>query len=89
MESKTNRQFRERYRQPPVDARRQARQAYRLWRLNPHHPSLQFKRVSEREPIYSTRIGLHWRALAFVENNVATWWWIGSHAEYDNLLKQR
>lgn len=89
MESKTTRQFRQRYRQLPIEVRQQARQAYRLWRRNPHHPSLQFKRVSEREPIYSVRIGLHWRALSFVEHDVATWWWIGSHAEYDHLLKQK
>jgi hypothetical protein len=89
MTSRTTRQFRRRYRQLPVEVRRQARRAYRLWKRNPHHPSLQFKRVFEHEPIYSVRIGLHWRALALVENDATTWWWIGSHAEYDALLKQR
>ena len=89
MISRTTRQFRRRYRQLPVEVRHQARRAYRLWQRNPHHPSLRFKRVFEHEPIYSVRIELHWRALALVENDTTTWWWIGSHAEYDTLLKQR
>jgi len=89
MKSRTTRLFRQRYRRLPVEVRRQARRAYRLWRRDPAHPSLQFKRVAEREPIYSVRIGLRWRALAMVEDDTATWWWIGSHAEYDALLKQR
>jgi ribosomal protein S18 acetylase RimI-like enzyme len=88
MESRTTHQFRQQYRQLPVEVRRQARRAYHLWRRNPNHPGLQFKRVAEREPIYSARIGLHWRALAMVEEDTAIWWWIGSHAEYDALLKQ-
>ncbi len=89
MKSRTTHQFRRRYRQLPIEVRRQARRAYRLWRRQPNHPSLQFKRVAPREPIYSVRIGLHWRAVALVEGDTATWWWIGSHAEYDDLLKQR
>lgn len=88
MKSKTNHLFRQKYLQLPIEARRQARRAYQLWRRNPYHPSLQFKRVAQHDPIYSVRIGLHWRALAFVENDMATWWWIGSHAEYDTILKQ-
>ena len=89
MRSKTTRLFREQYRQLPREVRRQARWAYKQWQQDPRYPALQFKRVSRREPIYSARIGLHWRALALVESNTATWWWIGSHADYDELLKQQ
>lgn len=88
MQSRTTRLFRERYRELPIEVRRQARRAYQQWQRNPSHPSLQFKRVAQREPIYAARIGLHWRALAFVDDDTATWWWIGSHAEYDTILKQ-
>jgi mRNA-degrading endonuclease RelE of RelBE toxin-antitoxin system len=87
MDSRTTRQFRQQYRRLPLEIRQQAYKAYRLWQENPYHASLQFKRISVREPIYSVRIGLHWRALALLEENTATWWWIGSHAEYDDLLK--
>jgi hypothetical protein len=48
---------------------------------------LQFKRI--RGDVYSVRIGLHFRALGkrSAEDEI-TWFWIGSHAEYDKLLKR-
>jgi hypothetical protein len=42
----------------------QARKAYRLFHDNPAHPSLQFKKVHDREPIYSARVTLGYRAVA-------------------------
>ncbi|MGA7501801.1 MAG: hypothetical protein WBX00_34140 [Isosphaeraceae bacterium] len=51
----------------------------------PAPSSLQFKRVSSRQPIYSARVGLGHRALGLWEGNTITWFWIGSHAEYDTL----
>ena len=63
---------------------------YALWRSEPSHPSLQFKCVSERHAVFSIRIGLNWRALGYrdlVNGEAAlTWFWIGSHAEYDRLV---
>jgi hypothetical protein len=35
----------------PHAVKAQARKAYRLWRQNAAHPSLQFKKVHTREPI--------------------------------------
>jgi hypothetical protein len=66
--------------------REAARKAYRLFRENPNHPSLQFKKIHAREPIYSVRVTLGYRALALVGNDDVTWFWIGSHADYDRLL---
>ena len=40
------------------------------------------------EPVYSARITRDCRALCLVEDDEAVWFWIGSHAEYDLLLKQ-
>jgi hypothetical protein len=70
----------------PDSVRQQATRAYALWRADPHHPSLQFKRVSQRHAIYSARVGLGHRALGLWEGDTITWFWIGSHAEYDTLL---
>ena len=70
----------------PHEVQQQARKNYRLWKQNPSHPGLQFKRVSDQEPLYSVRVGLGWRALGLLENNTITWFWIGSHAEYDKLI---
>jgi len=72
----------------PADVKTAARKAYRLFRENPQHPSLHFKKVHEREPVYAVRVTLAYRALALVEHDEVTWFWIGSHDEYDRLLKQ-
>jgi hypothetical protein len=72
----------------PEAVRGQARKNYRLWRNNPAHPSLQFKRIHGRESIYSVRIGIGWRAVGLLEGDVISWFWIGSHSDYDRLLKQ-
>jgi len=76
------------YRELPPEVRDAARKAYRLFLDNPAHPSLQFKKVHAREPVYSARVTLGYRALALVENDVATWFWIGGHADYDRLLNR-
>jgi hypothetical protein len=70
----------------PDSVNEQARRCYRLWRDNPAHPSLHFKRIHGQENLYSVRVGLGWRALGLLEGNTITWFWIGSHAEYDRLI---
>jgi hypothetical protein len=67
----------------PADVRKQARQAYRLFIENPHHPSLRFKPIHQNRPIYSVRIGLNYRAIGVYEEDDVIWYWIGSHADYD------
>ena len=59
-----------------------------MWRENPDMPGLQFKRVAHTRPVYSIRIGKHYRALGVLQDDVATWFWIGTHDEYERLLKQ-
>ena len=88
MKSSVTKEFWKRLAELPKDVQEQAARAYALWRSNPYHPSLQFKQVSSRQPIYAVRIGIHHRALALWETDSILWFWIGSHAEYDNLLKR-
>jgi len=88
MLSETTEQFRNRLRDLPTDVRASARQTFLRWQADLRHPSLQFKRIHSRKPIYSVRIGIHWRALCNVENNKAIWFWIGSHTEYDVMIKK-
>ncbi len=38
------------------------------------------------EPIYSVRISRGYRALGLRDGDLVTWFWIGSHADYDKLL---
>ena len=64
----------------------QARLAYQLFRQDPFHPSLRFKQVHSSRPIYSARVGLAYRALALRQDDDVILFWIGSHADYDDLL---
>ncbi|MBP1467374.1 hypothetical protein EYB53_016800 [Candidatus Chloroploca sp. M-50] len=74
------------FRALPANVKDVARKNYRLWKANSGHPSLQFKRVHPTEPIYSVRVGRGWRALGVMDATSITWFWIGSHAEYDRLI---
>jgi hypothetical protein len=74
------------YSKLPREIQDAARKSYRLFLENPKHPSLQFKKVHNREPIYSARVTLAYRALGLLDNDEVTWFWIGSHTEYDRLL---
>jgi hypothetical protein len=53
-----------------------------------YHPSLQFKQVSQKQPIYSARVSLNYRVLGLLESDHIYWYWIGGHDEYDDLLKR-
>jgi len=64
-----------------------AREAYRRFRADPNHPSLRFKKVHAIEPIYAARVGLGYRALAVLDGDVTVWFWIGTHDDYDQLLR--
>jgi len=73
----------------PDSVKGQARKCYRLWRENPSHPSLQFKQIHGHEAFYSCHVSRGWRALGLLEGNMITWFWIGSHGDYELILKQR
>ncbi len=73
----------------PREIKKQAKDAYKLFITDPYHPSLYFKRVHSRRPIFSVRISKDYRALGILESNDMIWFWIGSHSEYDKLLKLR
>jgi hypothetical protein len=75
------------FRRLPARIQEQARKNYRLWKSNARHPGLDFKRVGKKEPVYSVRVAIGWRALGLLEEDRITWFWIGSHAQYDRLLK--
>jgi hypothetical protein len=76
------------FRRLPERIQRQARKSYLLWKDNPQHPGLEFKRVGKRSAIYSVRVGIGSRALGLKRDDTILWFWIGPHSEYDQLLKQ-
>lgn len=67
----------------PTSVQQQARKNYALLKSNPRHPSLHFKQIGE---IWSVRVGRSYRALATQTPDGYVWFWIGTHAEYDELI---
>ena len=63
MKSATTERFRKLYAAAGAQRQVQIKRAYKLWRDNPAHPSIRFKKVHDTEPIYSVRVDLDWRAL--------------------------
>jgi len=86
MNSRATPRFWAAYRELPQDIKERAREAYTLFRENPSHPSLKFKKVHNTEPVYSARVTRSYRALGLLQGDQVTWFWIGSHADYDRLL---
>ena len=80
--------FRKVFDRLPAHVQQLAGKAFRMWLEDPFRPSLRFKRVLQAPPVYSVRIGIEWRALGVRDGNEMTWFWIGSHGDYDKLLSQ-
>ena len=88
MKSHTTVRFRKALAALPASVRQQAREAYRLFKQNPQHPSLRFKRVHRAQPIYSARINLDYSAVGTMDGDEIVWFWIGPHDQYAQLLKR-
>jgi hypothetical protein len=57
---------------------------FELLKVDPRHPSLHLKKAGE---YWSVRVGRKYRALGVEVDEDVLWFWIGTHAEYDKLLK--
>lgn len=72
----------------PEDIRERARDAYRRFKLDPTHPGLRFKRLSTELPLWSVRVNDQYRAVGVrTDADEVIWFFIGTHAEYERLLK--
>ena len=87
MNSVTTERFRRAFEALPPSVRRRARRAYAIFQRDPSHPSLRLKQVHRTRAIHSVRVGLGYRALGVREGDTMVWFWIGSHAEYDRLVR--
>ena len=86
MKSYTTKQFRQAFVKLPKQVQKQGRAAYRQFKKNPSHPSLRFKKVHHKLPIYSARITRNYRAVGQLDGEIMIWFWIGSHTDYEKLL---
>jgi hypothetical protein len=88
LKSTTTKEFRVCLALLPSAIQRLAEATYKRWKLNPYHGSLHFKPLKLGTRIHSVRIGKSYRALGFLKGDHVTWFWIGPHADYDELLKR-
>ena len=76
--------FWQHYNALPEAVRELADKNCRLLRNDPLHTSPHFKRV--KLDVWSARVGCHYRALAFEEEDGCYWFRSGPHAQYDSIL---
>lgn len=73
------------YRQLDEEVRQLADRCFQLLKADSTHRSLRFKKVGN---FWVVRVGLRYRAMAKERLEGLAWFWIGSHDEYEELLKQ-
>ncbi len=57
---------------------------FELLKADARHGSLHLKKIAA--DVYSVRVGLEYRALAFDRGTHLTWFWIGPHDEYERVI---
>ncbi|MFP4104341.1 type II toxin-antitoxin system RelE family toxin [Coleofasciculus sp.] len=86
MKPRTTAQFRKAFADLPKQVQEQARTAYRQFQQDPWHPSLRFKQVHPKLPIYSARVSKIYRDVGVYNENDIVWLWIGLHTDYKFYL---
>ena len=86
MISKTTTRFWEHYKKLPEEIK--SKKIFKLFQKDPYHPSLHFKRIHSRKPIFSVRITKDYRAIGVLDENEIIWFWIGNHEMYEKIIKR-
>jgi hypothetical protein len=76
--------FWECYERLPSSIRKLASKKFEILKQDSSHPSLHFKKIGR---FRSVRVGLRYRALGVAVPEGVLWFWIGTHAEYDDLIR--
>jgi hypothetical protein len=69
----------------PQNIQNLAYEKYRLFQQNPFHPSLEFQAKGK---VWTVAIGRSYRAIARRVGTDLYWIWIGSHEDYNNVLRR-
>ncbi len=80
----TNPSFWECYYKLPLSIRELADKNFEILKLDSQHPSLHLKKVRR---YWSVRVGRSYRSLAVETAKGLIWFWIGTHSEYNNLVR--
>lgn len=84
MKSKRTKAFRTQYDSLQVDARKLADKAFAQWKQDRGYPGLGFKKLQGEVDIWRVEIGIHHRAVCVKNGDRWVWFWIGTHAAFDN-----
>lgn len=76
-------EFRKQFESLPPEVSALAERNFLLWKANPFHPSLHFKKIGGEN--WSVRVGIHYRAVGRFVRDGFLWEWIGAHSDYDRL----
>lgn len=83
MRSRASSRFWRLYEKLPPHIKRLAEKNYRLWMTDHWHPSLHFKKVKS---YWVARVGENYRAVGIESEGTVTWFWIGPHDQYEQLI---
>lgn len=86
MISRLSPEFLETFRKLNPEIQRKVQRAYELFKDNPRHGGLQFKRVRGRRNLYSARVDDNFRVLGELNGDTVTWRWVGPHDEYERII---
>jgi len=70
-----------------TQSKERQREAHARFQNDPQHPGSRFKLVHTEADVYSVRVSRDFRALGVLEEDQIVWFWIGSHSDYEKLLK--
>jgi len=74
------------YQQLPLNIQKMADEHYKRLKENLRHPSLRFKQIGRYR---SVRVGSNYRALAVEIPEGLVWFWIGTHDEYQRMIREQ
>jgi hypothetical protein len=87
-QSRTSAEFRRQFRLLPREVQAQARAAFKQFKADPRYPGLHFKKLPPHEDLWSARISRDCRAIDRWRGDVILWIFIGSHGDYDSILRR-
>ncbi len=88
MTSRFTKGYLKRLRRLPSHVQRRSLKTLDLLDADERYPSLHFKEVSAADGAWSVRVSQDYRMVGYRDGDSVTWFWIGTHSEYDGLLKR-
>ena len=76
--------FWELYEKLPDSVQGLADKNFELLKADPNHPSLHLKKAGK---YWSARVGIKYRVLGVDVDQGVLWFWIGTHTEYDKIVR--